>query len=413
MQASKTNALDGAARKPFGPLALYKNRVFLSANEKIELEFIDELKRLYRLDDLEIKVVALTRDGRTKEFRYIEVPGLPRIFLIYLESHAIGIRKVTDVYELAYYDGGATSIVYVHDSALTLFKLATLHNFPCALFHTDAEFKTYLGSMLIGNDSNEMNFILGQQQMYVQKKIKCRQVFADDKREAMEQRRQQSEQRAQARATNTNTSNNDKKETVKNKVQPKRKTEKEDEKKPQSKGKTEKTQPKRGASEKKERGEPKKTPPKRKSEKKESGEPKKDDGWEETKNSRTEKTRESPTAADVTISEQRSVAKSSAGAYVEALTRATVRENRPEETKQTVRPQWSLPSDATQPSHQQMVAPVPMQAGAIFGIPTPHSPWQDQPSTGLSASALLQQLTPEMISKIQAIQAVGSIYRKE
>ena len=101
MQTSTSDQSNSAVRKAFGPLALYKNRVFLSANESTESELLNELKSAYKLEELEIKVDTLERGEKSKEFRYVEVPGLPRIYLVQLINHGIGLRRVTDVYELA------------------------------------------------------------------------------------------------------------------------------------------------------------------------------------------------------------------------------------------------------------------------------------------------------------------------
>jgi len=385
MQATNPTSVTDAARKPVGPLALYKNRLFLSANESSELELIAELKTLYGLDELEIEVATLQKGEKSKEFRYVEVPGLPRIYLIQLLNHSTGIRRVTDAYELAVYDGGATEIVYVHETAMTLFKLATLHVFPCVLFHNDDEFKSYLRSKFIGDDTKEINFYLAQQQEYVRTEIKPREVFAEHKKEVKEQR----DQRRPAAQES--------KSKEKGPAPPKKNSAKE--KGPAPK----KSQAQKGAGEKtRQAKKPVDSPDQSK---------RSTQGWAEvTKNGRSEKSREAtPDSPPTAEPEQRPKQKSAAGAYVEALTRPASREGRQEVNRPADRPQWSLPADvapvvpvAVKAATSQAAVP---QAGSMFGNGG-YAPWQQAQApvqTVFPSFNTSQQITPELMAMVQTL----------
>lgn len=393
MQASKSKPTTAATRKPFGPLSLYKNRVFLSANETVETELISELKALYQLDSLEVEVVTLTRGDKSKEFRFVEVPGHPRIYLIQLVNHSIGIRRVTDVYELAVYDGGATAIVYVHDTAITLFKLATLHNFPCVLFHDDDEFRSYLKSKFYGDDSKEINFILAQQQEYIRTGIKFREDFAEHKKEVKEQRNQRRPAREHQKPSSKPM---DKRESDSPKKQTSRKPAPKNEGKKAQKGQNN-SKPKKETSPK--------TPQAK--------------GWEEVKTGRDkeQKTTEAksrdvtPEPVQIAAAEVKPRPQNGrlpVGGYAEAAARPPSREGRREDGKPIDRPQWSLPVDAA-PSNNSVpqaansiIAQSPIGHGAsLFGVASAYPPWMQPPAAAPQNSS--PQITPEMIAMMQAV----------
>lgn len=149
----------------------YSLRIFLAANDNHVKNLIDLLKNIYNLQHLEVSIITLKLGNRQEDFQCLVVKDLPPIYLIMLENSAVGPRRIKTVFDLVAYSGGSPAIIYVHNSAMTSFKLSVLHNFPIVLFHTKGDFERYFREKYLGDDDREVMFVLKQKQDYVMNKI--------------------------------------------------------------------------------------------------------------------------------------------------------------------------------------------------------------------------------------------------
>jgi hypothetical protein len=154
----------------------YMIRIFLAADHSHVKEFVELLQTTYKLPALDIETFKFTHGHRQATFERVVVPDLPPIYLILLENSKVGPRRVKAVFDLIAYSKGSSAIIYVHDSAITAFKLAVLHNFPIVLFHNKSDFESYFTQKYLGDDEREVIFVLKQKQAYVTSQI----VFRDD-----------------------------------------------------------------------------------------------------------------------------------------------------------------------------------------------------------------------------------------
>lgn len=170
----------------------YTTRIFLANDQKHFEELARLLKKTYKLLELQIDTVTMMSGERKSNFQLLLLPNLPPIYLILLENPKVGPRRIKNVFDLVAYGKGSPAIIYVHDSAISNFKLAVLHNFPIILFHNDNDFKSYFASQRLGFDDKELLFVLAQKQDYVMKQIVFREDFAQMKEEKSSHREKHS-----------------------------------------------------------------------------------------------------------------------------------------------------------------------------------------------------------------------------
>lgn len=161
----------------------YTTRIFLCSSRQHIGDLTQLLRQIYAAPTLSIEKVTMTAGDREDTFERLALPNLPPIYLILLENPKVGPRRVKTVFDLVAYGKGAPAIIYVHDSAISNFKLAVLHNFPIVLFHNDAHFRAYFASNRLGYDDKELLFVLAQKQEYVMNQIVFREDFAHMKEE--------------------------------------------------------------------------------------------------------------------------------------------------------------------------------------------------------------------------------------
>lgn len=181
MQATTQNNTD----KTTSPSRLYASRIFICKTSKDASTLIDliiQSNTARGKKDIQIETVSLSQGGRTKEYSVIQIDGRPPIYVFALEERRGQWNIVKSCYELVAFTETAP-IVYVHESAMNEFKLASLHNYVVILFHDNEEFEAYFKAGLFGDDPKECEFAREQKRLYLLNETKPTEEFAAYKAE--------------------------------------------------------------------------------------------------------------------------------------------------------------------------------------------------------------------------------------
>lgn len=168
---------------PFGQLDPYGFRILLARNAKDYAECIKAIG-----DSLGITATPEVQDdtfmsGDTERImKFLQFEGKVPLYTMFLQNRESGVRRVLDVFELVAHLK-KSCIVYVSYSAIPLFKLSVLNNFPTILLHDLDEIQSYFSQNTLGNDEQELLYSLRQKQIYVTQEVKTRKEFAQSKKE--------------------------------------------------------------------------------------------------------------------------------------------------------------------------------------------------------------------------------------
>src|SRR3990172_1400378 len=126
--------------KAFNILQPYE-RAFIGRNPEDITEFIDAIKTTYGIsDEIKLQEDTFENGDYKREFKFLEFPGLGRVFTILAYNPGVGPRNARDVFEISAYIKRSL-IVYVHPRAVSCFKPNLLHNFVVILIHSTEELK--------------------------------------------------------------------------------------------------------------------------------------------------------------------------------------------------------------------------------------------------------------------------------
>lgn len=175
----------GIARpRPFGQLLAYDFRILLARNVRDYTEFLNTLIEHYELKETpELRERKVGDGDDARVFKYLQVNDLVPIYVMFMETKESATRRVLDVFELTAHLK-SSSIVYVTYSAIPLFKLAILNNFPTILFHDVESLSSYVAAGNLGHDEKELLASLSQKQKYVTEEVKTRKEFAQAKKDS-------------------------------------------------------------------------------------------------------------------------------------------------------------------------------------------------------------------------------------
>ncbi len=169
--------------KPFGQLDPYGFRILLARNTKDYSECIKAIgDSLGAPETPELQDDAFMAGDAERIMKFLQFEGKVPLYTMFLQNRESGVRRVLDVFELVAHLK-KSCIVYVSYSAIPLFKLSILNNFPTILLHDLDEIQSYFSKNQLGNDEQELLYSLRQKQIYVTQEVKTRKEFAQSKKE--------------------------------------------------------------------------------------------------------------------------------------------------------------------------------------------------------------------------------------
>lgn len=189
----------------FGVLNAYTHRIYIAQTEGAADAVLTTIQTANGLDEaIAVKTQVFGDGDDEQEFEYAEpIKGKGKFYIILLKNPGEGRKLVKRVYSLvaSLPPAERSVIIYVDHSAIPLFNLGDLQNFPTVLMHDADARQVYFSAGVMFNSEKELIFGIAQKQEYVMNKILSRKEFAAQKAARAEAAKERREERSQSRGS--------------------------------------------------------------------------------------------------------------------------------------------------------------------------------------------------------------------